>query len=378
MAELTEDQQQAERITLIGAIVDAVLGFSKIIVGMLAHSSALIADGIHSLSDLVTDAFVIVMLRISNQPADKEHPWGHGRFETLGTVILGSILIAVAGAMAFDSVKGLIQIENPALPEWPALVVAGLSILAKEAIYRYTMVIAERLNSELLKANAWHSRTDALSSIVVFIGVAGAMTGLIWLDALAAVLVAVIVAKIGWELMWSSLKQLVDTALPEEDVIKLTQTIMSIEGIVDVHSFKTRRMGSESVLELHIQVASHISASEGHFLGEKAMSELKKAHDHIGHVIFHIDTYDDEATPCELDLPPRSELEHNITDYLSQNHSELALTRLTLHYLNPTLEIEMHLQSKTGEIPNVSKQPIIEFLGDPAWLSDIKVLVSCE
>ncbi|WP_290703645.1 cation diffusion facilitator family transporter [Amphritea sp.] len=341
----SDNQSQAQRITLIGAAIDAVLGILKIIFGMLAHSSALIADGIHSLSDLLTDFLVVGIIKYSHQEPDEEHPWGHARFETIGTVILGCILVAVAGAMAFESISILMKSEVIPLPEWPALVVAAISVVAKEAIFRYTLAVGKRIKSDLIIANAWHSRTDAFSSIVVFVGVAGAMTGLVWLDALAAVIVAFIVAKIGWELTWKSIQELVDTALPEEQIAAYTDVIMKVEGVLSVHSFKSRSMGSQSLLEMHLQVAPHLSASEGHYIGDKAVIILMKEFEDIGHTIFHIDTYDDEV---ELDgshsLPVRTEISRLLWEHLDEaGHSELGISRLGLFYRNDSVEIELML-----------------------------------
>lgn len=345
MQQSSDNQSQAQRITLIGAVIDTVLGALKIIFGMLAHSSALVADGIHSLSDLLTDVLVVAIIKYSHQEPDEEHPWGHARFETIGTVILGCILVAVAGAMAFESISTLLKSEVIQLPEWPALVIAAISVVAKEAIFRYTLAVGKRIKSDLIIANAWHSRTDAFSSIVVFVGVAGAMTGLVWLDALAAVVVAFIVAKIGWELTWKSIQELVDTALPEEQTAAYNDIIMKVEGILSVHSFKSRSMGSQSLLEMHLQIAPHLSASEGHYIGDKAVLMLMQEFEDIGHIIFHIDTYDDEV---ELDgshnLPVRTEISHLLWEHLDEvGHSDLGISRLVLFYRHDSVEIELML-----------------------------------
>lgn len=340
-----QKQKQAQRVTLVGAVIDTILGLLKIAIGLIAHSSALIADGIHSLSDLLTDFLVVAVLKYSHQEPDAEHPWGHARFETIGTVLLGCILIAVAGAMAYESVLVLLTSDEVPLPEWPALVVAAISIGAKEWIFHYTMAVGKRIKSDLIIANAWHSRTDALSSVVVFIGVAGAMSGYVWLDALAAVIVAFVVAKVGWELTWKSIKELVDTGLPEEQVSQYTTEIMQVEGVLSVHSFKSRNMGSQSLLEMHLQVAPHLSASEGHYIGDAAVYRLKGKFDDIGHVIFHIDTYDDEEEVdyCKT-LPMRTE----VSGLLWHSLEELGvpdpdISRLTLHYRSDAIEIDLML-----------------------------------
>ncbi|MGH1460901.1 MAG: cation diffusion facilitator family transporter [Neptuniibacter sp.] len=341
----SEQQKAVQHVTLIGAILDALLGLSKIVIGHLSFSAGLVADGIHSLSDLLTDLMVIVILRFSGEGPDEEHPWGHAHFETLGTVLLGSVLIAVAGAMAYESIHSLLNQKQLLIPEWPTLIVAAISILSKEWIFRYTFKIGKATGSDLLIANAWHSRTDALSSIIVLVGIAGSMAGIIWLDAVAAVVVAFIVAKIGWDLCWNSIKQLVGTSLPEEDIKRYQDIVMSIQGIISVHSFKSRAMGSKSILELHIQVGSDISASEGHHLGDLACHQLHKECDDIGHIIYHIDTYNDEKidlTPS-YELPLRSDISAVILSALKKVLPGIELHRLTLHYQPQTMDIEILL-----------------------------------
>ncbi|HSG62809.1 MAG TPA: cation diffusion facilitator family transporter, partial [Pseudomonadales bacterium] len=293
--DLPEDKRKhAIRVTWIGAALDTLLGIAKILIGIIYSSHALIADGIHSLSDLVTDFMVVVIVNFSHAEPDEEHPYGHERFETLGTVALGFILVAVAGAMAYESISSLLTGTKTSIPGWPTLVVALISIISKEWIFRYTLAAGKKLKSDLLIANAWHSRTDAYSSIVVFIGIGGAMLGAPWLDSVAAVGVAVFVAKIGWDLSWKSLQELVDTAIPQDELDALSQEVQAVEGVVDVHSFKSRKMGAKTLLEMHLQVSPYISASEGHYIGDTVVLRLLKKFPSIGHIIFHIDTEDDD------------------------------------------------------------------------------------
>ncbi|WP_372738889.1 cation diffusion facilitator family transporter [Neptunomonas sp.] len=341
--------KEAQKVTVIGAILDMLLGFAKIIIGTAANSNALIADGIHSFSDLLTDFMVVIIFHFSHDEPDDEHPWGHARFETIGTVFLGCVLIAVAGAMAFESISEFWTSSTIPTPGWPALVVALLSILSKEWIFRYTLAAGKRLKSDLLIANAWHSRTDAFSSIVVLFGILGAMAGYAWLDILAAVIVAAFVGKIGWDLTWNSIKELVDTALPEERVKELQEVVEEVNGIINVHHFKSRNMGSKSLLEMHIQVAPYCSASEGHWIGDAAVIKLLQRFDDIGHVIFHIDTYDDaEESYCRV-LPLREEIEEAIAEHLHRYAPDIKDYHVTLHYLHDLIEIELKFDPKNIE-----------------------------
>ncbi|MCW8883831.1 MAG: cation diffusion facilitator family transporter [Motiliproteus sp.] len=351
----TQDRtKEAIKATWIGAFFDAVLGFAKIIVGFLFHSHALIADGIHSLSDLITDFMVVVIVKIAHAEPDEDHPYGHERFETLGTVVLGFLLVAVAGAMAYESAHNFFTTEEAIVPGWPALVIAAASILIKEALFRYTLAVGKRIKSDLLIANAWHSRTDAYSSIIVFVGIGGSMLGVVWLDSLAAIGVALFVAKIGWDLSWKSIQELVDTAIPQEELQAMTNCVNSIEGIEDVHSFKTRQMGSKMLLEMHLQVRPYLSASEGHYIGDSVVAKLLKEFDSIGHIIYHIDTENDDLQrSCQL-LPFRSDVTNQVDQLLAELAPHLKRQNLTLHYLHGRIEMDLFVEPD----PGADEQPI--------------------
>ena len=202
----------SQRVTIVGAVVNLLLSALKLVVGWLANSAALVADGIHSLSDLASDALVWVAARHAGEAPDDEHPYGHGRFETAATLGLGILLGIVALGIVWDAVQRAAT-GSHAVPGMLAVYAALISIFAKEALYWYTIVVARRVNSDMLRANAWHHRSDAISSIVVLVGIAGAMAGWPYLDSLAAVIVGIMVAKIGWDLGWEAMQELVDAAL---------------------------------------------------------------------------------------------------------------------------------------------------------------------
>jgi cation diffusion facilitator family transporter len=264
-----ERYRATRNVTLVGSALDLTLGIAKIIVGTLAHSQALIADGIHSLSDLGTDFMVLYAARHAHRKPDREHPYGHGRIETAATVALGIALVAVAAGIAWDSLRRLFDPDLLLQPGPLALTVAIISVLSKEWIYHYTMRVARRLNSNMLKANAWHSRSDAISSVVVVIGIIGVMLGYPFLDAVAAVVVALLIAKIGWDLTWSSLRELIDTALDAEEVKRIRDSIMKVDGVRTLHMLRTRRSGGSAFVDVHILVDPQVSVSEGHQIGER-------------------------------------------------------------------------------------------------------------
>ncbi|MDD9856695.1 MAG: cation diffusion facilitator family transporter [Gammaproteobacteria bacterium] len=329
------------RVTWVGAVVDGVLGLTKMVVGWLFLSQALIADGIHSLSDLLTDFMVLALVRVAGAEADAEHPYGHARFETLGTVFLGLLLLAVAAGLAYQSGARLLAGEAAEAPGWPALAVALLSIAAKEWIFRYTRRVARRLESDLLIANAWHSRSDAWSSLVVFAGVGGAMLGFAWLDSLGAVVVAGFIAAIGWKLSHKALRELVDTAVDPADLRAFTDAALGVEGIRGVHSFKSRRMGSKILLELHLQVAPYLSVSESHHLGDCVMMKLLREFHSIGHIIFHIDTEHDDDPRHAARLPLRAEVTARVDEALQAAGGGMRRGHLALHYLHERIEVEL-------------------------------------
>lgn len=335
--------REARKVTLAGSLVDLLLGVAKIVVGLVNHSQALVADGIHSLSDLVTDFMVLFAAKHASREADEDHPYGHARIETVMTVALGVALIAVAVGLTYDAVRRLFAPELLLHPGWPALVVAGVSIFSKEGIYHYTMRAARRLRSDLLRANAWHSRTDAVSSVIVVVGVAGSMAGLEYLDAVAAVGVAVMVAKIGWDLGWRSVRELVDESLDQERVAAIRDTIQDVSGVRDLHLLRTRRMGGEALVDVHIQVDPRLSVSEGHQVSETVRSRLINEVDEVSDVMVHIDPENDElAQPCKR-LPLRGELLKRLNDAWRGLPGADRVEDVTLHYLSGKVDVEVLL-----------------------------------
>ncbi len=331
------------RVTLIGSVLDLLLGVAKIVVGFLSQSQALIADGVHSLSDLATDVLVIYAAKHASREADEDHPYGHGRIETIATVMLGGALILVAAGLAWDAVRRLFHPDLLWHPGMPALVVAAISILSKEAIYHYTMVYARKYRSNLLRANAWHSRSDAISSIIVLVGVAGSMAGLVYLDAIAAVGVALMIAKIGWDLAWHGAQELVDKGLDPERVEKIRQLILSVDGVEQLHLLRTRTMGSDALVDVHIQVDPRVSVSEGHQISETVRRKLINDMEEVADVMVHIDPEDDEAGASCGHLP----LRRTILDELEALWADIPAARrirdVKLHYLDGKITVDLVL-----------------------------------
>lgn len=336
-----ERYKEIRWVTLVGSAVDLTLGVLKLIFGYVANSQALIADGVHSLSDLATDFMVLFAAKHGSRDADESHPYGHGRFETLATVALGIALIIVAGGIAWDAIERLFNPSELLQPGPWALAVAVLSVGSKEWTYHYTMRLARKLKSNMLKANAWHSRSDAISSVIVVIGIIGTMAGLDYLDSVAAVLVGAMVAKIGWDLAWQSVHELVDTALDPERVNVIRKEILSVGGVRELHMLRTRMMGGEALVDVHVIVDPKLSVSEGHYIGEKVRKRLIEEVEEVTDVMVHVDPEDDEQMKPSLGLPTRSWVRTQLEQYWHDIPLAKKIERITLHYLDGKLDVEI-------------------------------------
>lgn len=343
LSTLQERQREAVRVTLIGSALDLTLGVLKIAAGVLAGSFALISDGIHSMSDLVTDAFVLLMARIAHQEPDAGHPYGHRRFETLGTIIIGVALFVVAGLICYDALRRLGSEYLP-VPGAAALAVTLLSIAGKEWIYRFSRRIADQLGSAMLLANAWHSRTDALSSVAVLIGIVGARLGYPWMDLLAALVVGLLIGWIAWKLLRDSLAELVDTALPAEEVEAIRAHILALTGTAGVHSLRSRRHAGKSFLDIHVEVDSKLSVSEGHYLGDRICRSLQDSFPDIADVLIHIDPELDREGPVCV-LPLRREVIEALLERWRGRLEREDVERFVLHYLNDRIQVEVFLKT---------------------------------
>ena len=372
--DLEKEKHAASRVTLIGMFLDAFLGVIKVIGGTLFHSQALVVDGIHSFTDVVSDWVVLAVMRLSRKGPDADHPYGHQRIETLGTLLLGSILIAVGAALAWENILRLLSGEDLAVPGWPVLVAAAISVGSKEWIYRYTRHVGIRIRSDLLIANAWHSRTDAFSSVVVLLSTIGAMLGFVWLDVVAAVVIAGIIIHIGWKFTWDSVKELVDTGLSEEDTRMLMNIAMETDGVRNVHELRSRRMGHDILLDVHLVVRPEISVSEGHQIGMKVVAGMREALGNILDINFHIDAENDEKYPhpAEPDLPSREQ----VREYLQNALGELPHhSRLRLHYLKNQVHLELFLD-EDHPAPELTNETVRQVLADYPWFGSVRVWVA--
>ncbi len=338
------------KVTLVGMFVNIFLSVAQLVGGFFTHSQALIADGIHTLSDLASDIVVLIAAKLASQDADDDHPYGHGRFETVATVILGLALASVAVGIAMNAYDRITHPESLLQPKPLALIFAALAIISKESLYQYTMVIAKQIDSKMLQANAWHHRSDAMSSIMVALGVAGAIfLEIPWLDAAAAVLVAIMIFYMGVRLILDSMMELVDTALEPEKTAEIRQFISDIEGVEQTHMLRTRKMGNNVLADVHIQVNSYLSVSEGHYIAENVIQKLRKKFPEMHDITVHIDPEDDEKCSPSAQLPSRNQILQQIYPEIQKTGLDQDIRNIVLHYVNGKIEIEVFLKQQHDE-----------------------------
>lgn len=371
----TGRERAMRRNSVVSGIVNASLAAVKVVVGVIGHSAALVADGVHSLSDLATDLMVWFAAGVSNQPPDKEHPYGHGRIETAFTVALGAILLLTALGILVDAGKRVLDIGSLPEPTPLVLLIAALSIVAKEALYRYTLREAERQKSTLLRANAWHHRSDAISSVVVLVGVAGSLLGFPYLDPFAAAGVALMIAHIGWDLARKAVRELVDTGLEPERLRAIRALINEVEGVRDLLLLRTRSMAGRVALDAHVLVSPRLSVSEGHQIGMYVRDLLLDSDQGIIDVTIHVDPEDDEDESLSRGLPLRREVTAGLRACWGTLLPESAWPVLTLHYCRGRIDVEVLLewQSGTEGDPRALAGRLQQAANALAWLGEVRV-----
>lgn len=288
-------EQQIYRATWVGFFANLLLSVGKIAAGIVGRSGAMIADGIHSVSDFVTDLVVMIFVKVSAMPKDEDHDYGHGKFETLATIIIGLALFGVAVGIFWKNVNLVAAVANGQSiepPEAIAFAAAAISILVKEALYRYTRWVGEKVDSQVVVANAWHHRSDALSSIATLLGIGGAyFIGDKWciLDPIAAIAVSVLIAKVAYDLIKPGIGEMLERSLPKEQEDEIEQIVLSNKYFSDVHNLKTRRIGSGIAIELHVRVPGNMTVSESHDATVDVERRLREHYGQRTQVILHVE-----------------------------------------------------------------------------------------
>ncbi|ABK45640.1 cation diffusion facilitator family transporter [Magnetococcus marinus MC-1] len=334
--QLDTREQQANRCLIVGVWVNLLLTIAKIIAGVVGNSAAMVADGIHSASDLISDGAVWLGMRVARQEPDEEHPYGHGRFETLATLFIALALAGVAIGIVADAVDriqwgGNVGTPLP-VPTDVALIAVVVSIFTKEALFHYTKRVGERLNQRALVANAWHHRSDAVSSVAAMVGIVGAQLGWPVMDPIAAVVVAAILFKVAYGFLLEVYREFTDasSAVDEKIQSQINQVIENHPDVRSAHLVKARRSGSDVQVDIHVVVKGTLSVSEGHQIAEQIRLHLLKEIMAVKDVLVHIDPEDDTKAEIPISYPNRGEVRRWIEPLVTAPFA--GIDGLMLHY----------------------------------------------
>lgn len=294
-------EKEIYKVTLIGSAVNAVLIVLKFIAGFVGRSSAMVADAVHSLSDFVSDIIVLIFVRIAGKPKDKGHDYGHGKFETLATVIIGILLVGAGIGLMINGIEAVVRSlkgETLERPTMLALIVAIVSILSKEWLYRYTIRTGKKLDSQAVIANAWHHRSDAISSLGTLIGISGAMfLGIGWriLDPIAAIVVSVLIIKSGYDIVKPCIGELLEASLPEDKEKEIVSLVTNVPGILYVHNLRTRRIGNEIAVDLHAKMDGDLTLTQAHEKATAAENAIRSAFGNNSIINIHMEPVEDST-----------------------------------------------------------------------------------
>ena len=333
-----EKTSSIKKAALIAIIVNGILGALKTIGGFLFNSHALLADGLHSLSDLIIDFMVIIGGHWSHQAADAEHPYGHQRIETALTLFISIFLIFTGFIIGYDAFRGMLHpIMEPTGKQ--ALLLAIVSAVANEGLFRYTLYLNHNIKTDLLKACAWHHRSDALTSIVVVIGILASIMGFQRLDNISAIFVGMIIIKMGWDYSWESIQQLIDRGVDLNTSDIITSTIQHTPGVEKIHQLRTRLMGQDIFIDAHVMVDPFLSVSAGHYIAQDVHKKLMAKLPQIKDVTIHIDPEDDEVEDKCSNLPNIKEISEGLIAPLRKKHP--GIIDWNVHFINHEMHIDI-------------------------------------
>ncbi|MES1945922.1 cation diffusion facilitator family transporter [Salinisphaera sp. C84B14] len=338
------DFSAKRRATIVGALVNLPLALIKVLVGVIGHSQALIADGVHSAADLLSDAVVLGAVQMGMQQADHDHPYGHARMETAATSLVSLFLLITAGALAYDGIHHLATDAPSTPPTWLALAVALVSLGLKEGLFWYTLRVARQAKSQLIEANAWHHRSDALSSIAALVAIGGAMLGYPALDALGAILIGLMLAFIGLRYGWQSFRELVDTGLKADRIQVVREQIATVPGVRHMRRLRTRTMGGhDAFADVGVFVDPYVSLTEAHRISEAITSRLVRHVDEIADICVHIEPDGHADSDAAHALPLREQILPELERAWQSLPAAGSIQRVTLHYLDDVIEVEIQL-----------------------------------
>ena len=340
-------EKHALKVTLLGLAANLILALAKGFIGIIANSSALIADAGHSVSDLLSDGITLWAVRMSSIPKDKNHPYGHGKFETVGSFIIALLLLFTGIGVAGHVFN---RMDAHVVPGTIALWMAGIAIIVKEALFHVTRMVGRRTGSRVLMANAWHHRSDAISSVAALLGIAGAQLGIPLMDPIAGMLVAGLIIKTGIDIGYESIRELTDETVEEDVISELGKIMSGIEGVDHYHEMRARRMGPHLLVDLHIQVDSMMSISAAHQVAERVRLEILEKLPAVNEVLVHVDAEDDhvgdEGSELLQDIVlmrPQSEIENDVKKVLAEIPEIQGITHIYCHYLNQKLTVQVNI-----------------------------------
>ena len=336
------------RVSIISAIINFILAICKILIGYVGYSQALITDGIHSLSDVISDGLVVFAAKASIQAPDDEHPYGHHRIETIAVIIIALILLVVGLSFLYPALNHLVNKSSFTQPSLLVLVMAVVSVFANEILFRYCLREGQRIQSALLISNAWHNRSDALISLIVIASMIGGYMGWPFLDAVGAAIISLIIIYVAIKMLWKSGNELIDAATDPETIQTIQENIEQTPGVVAVHNLRTRHHGHRIFVDVHVQVAPLISVSEGHYIADSAEQRIRQAVPAIQDVAIHIDPEDDSVAPNVLHHANRQQIEQEVQQALQDIDTSITIHQITLHYLEGQLSAELLLQTTTS------------------------------
>jgi cation diffusion facilitator family transporter len=330
------------RVTVLGAVANALLVGIKGAVGVAGGSSVLVADAVHSLSDLVTDVVALFSLRVAAKPPDEDHPYGHGRFETVGMAVLAVVLLAAAAGIAWEALRRFgMPVEPAAITLWAA----ALSIAVKEGLFQVTLRVGRRYDSPLVVTNAWHHRSDALSSVAAFAGIAGARMGFPILDPAAAVVVSALIVKMAVSLLLDALHEVTDTALQRDMLRDLGADVRRLPGVVNLHELRARRMGARVLVDLHVEVDGSTTVSDGHQVAERVRQFVFREQAGVSEVLVHVDPEPDEHMgPGDHLGRPRQEIEAEVRRIAKRVAGVGAVTHVLIHFLDRRVALQVDIE----------------------------------
>jgi cation diffusion facilitator family transporter len=327
------------RYTLIGSFVNSFLFFFQLIAGWLFHSPAVVADALHTLTDLLSDIVILLASKKSQAPPNRKYPYGHGKFENLAEMLVALFMIGAGVAFAIKTYQALLA---PVLASFYAIPVALATLIAKETLYQFTARAGRRLGSRLLITNAWHHRTDAISSLAVFISLIAARFGYPFLDPLAGFIIAAAIVFTGFRFAQNSLRDLLESGIDDDFLEAILETARAQSGVEDVLEFRARRHGSDILMDLHVLVNGRISVSDGHQIAIRVMQGVKEKFPRVSDVLVHIDPEDDEAVPTPLQRSS-FDLENEVRENLKNLEGLEGISHFVVHFLEGKASVQFEI-----------------------------------